>query len=317
MINFFDCLYSHIRGHNRWVLKLRGYSSFRYSIRSLANFFLPVFFRLTSKSSRNCVTGNALGPNGLGVIVSLTTYPGRINTVWLAIETLLRQSVKPDAVILWLSKDQFPDLSGLPRSLLKLVDRGLRIELRDGDIRSHKKYYFARREYPNATLILADDDIFYPTTMLKDLLDLSKRHQGKVICRFGKLMKWAAGGQLSPYGAWGNVNDSLARKDVFFGSGGGVLIPPSAVHCDLLNEDAFLEHCPLADDIWLNAMCRLVSPEMVTSPKTFSLLPVVSSDKSDLSSINNGEQMNDRQLEQVRAYCLRLHGVDPFCSPVF
>ena len=38
------------------------------------------------------------------IIVSLTSYPKRIGTVWLTIETLLRQSVKPDEIILWLAQ---------------------------------------------------------------------------------------------------------------------------------------------------------------------------------------------------------------------
>ncbi len=79
-----------------------------------------------------------------------------------------------------------------------------------------------------------------------------------------------------------------------------------------MNERAFLDNCLLADDIWLNAMCRLVSREMISTATPFSLLPVANRDKTDLSSINNGQLMNDRQLKQVIAYCKKAHGVDPF-----
>ena len=181
MSDFFNFLYSHIRGSNRVLLRLRAYSLLRYLVRSFANLVLPTYFRVTSKSRGHRLGDQSLDRNTTGIIVSLTTYPGRIDTVWLAIETLLRQKIKPDMVILWLSKDQFPNLGTLPHSLLQLANRGLRIELRDGDLRSHKKYYFARQEFPNATLVLADDDIFYPSNMLKDLLSISRLYTGVVV----------------------------------------------------------------------------------------------------------------------------------------
>jgi hypothetical protein len=314
--DIFNFLYSRIRGDSHFILRFRGYSLMRFVVRSLANAVLPLYYQVTAKNA-----GHRLAVSGVGgrarsnVVVSLTTFPGRIDTVWLAIESILRQTIKPDAIILWLSNDQFSGLSSLPRSLVRLIDRGLRIEFRDGDLRSHKKYFFARNEFPEATLVLADDDIFYPTTMLEDLLALSDSHAGTVVCRFAKKIVWDSTGRLAPYIGWGKVNDSVLRSDIFFGSGGGVLIPPSAMHEDVLNENAFVECCPLADDIWLNAMCRLMSPVMISAKKEFSLLPVLSTDRSDLSSVNNGEQMNDRQLDQVRAYCLKAHGVDPFARP--
>lgn len=312
MVDFFCYLYSRLDGSNYWLLRARVYSFFRYSVRVVTNYILPFYFRLTAGFDRHSLRNAQNGKGGGGIVVSLTTFPGRSDTVWLAVETLLRQKIKPDAIILWLSSEQFKGVSDLPQTLLGLVDRGLRIEFREGDLRSHKKYFYARKEFPGATLVLADDDIFYPTTMLKDLVELSRQYEGKVICRFAKKIKWTESGRLSPYIEWMKVNDSTPREDIFFGSGGGVLIPPSAVHEDLLNENAFLENCPLADDIWLNAMCRLVSREMVSTPVPFSLLPVTNNDKTDLSSVNNGQLMNDRQLEQVIAYCKKAHGVDPF-----
>ncbi len=312
MVDFFCYLYSRLDDSIYWLVRIRGYSFFRLLIRVVTNFIFPFYFKLTALQGRHRLKNARIDNESSGIIVSLTTFPGRVDTVWLAVETLLRQSIKPDAIILWLSKEQFRDVSDLPRTLLALVERGLRIELREGDLRSHKKYYYARKEFPHATLVLADDDIFYPTTMLKDLVELSHQYEGRVICRFAKKIQWSETGRLSPYIEWKKVNDPKAREDIFFGSGGGVLIPPDAAHEDILNEKAFSENCPLADDIWLNAMCRLVARGMVSTSTPFSLLPVANDDKTDLSSVNNGQLMNDRQLEQVIEYCKKTHGVDPF-----
>ena len=40
------------------------------------------------------------------VIASLTTYPPRISKSWLAIETLLRQSVRPERLVLVLNTEE-------------------------------------------------------------------------------------------------------------------------------------------------------------------------------------------------------------------
>lgn len=57
----------------------------------------------------------------------------------MVIETILSQSIKPDKVILYLSKVQFPRLEeDLPDSLLNMKARGLDIRFVEGDIRSHK-----------------------------------------------------------------------------------------------------------------------------------------------------------------------------------
>lgn len=290
---------------------MRFYSFQRFLIRMLANAILPIYFRLTENLKTNSLT--TYDPKKKDIlIISLTSFPARIGRVWLSIETLMRQTQKPDTIILWLSKEQFKDINLLPYSLLKLQHRGLKIELRDGDLRSHKKFYYAFSEYPDATVILADDDIFYPKDMIEKLYSASNIFPKKVICLFTKKMKWSSGQKLMPYATWPTVNEGKISSDYFFGSGGGVLIPPRSVHKDILNKDAFLKLCPHADDIWLNAMCRLISSDLFSIKENFSLLPIINRIKIDLSSINNGNLQNDVQLAETQKYCISTYNTDPF-----
>ena len=74
-------------------------------------------------------------PRKQRVIVSFTSYPKRIGDVWLVVETLLRQSMKPDAVILWLAESQFPGrLDDLPKRLVAQQERGLTIRFCDDPV---------------------------------------------------------------------------------------------------------------------------------------------------------------------------------------
>lgn len=307
----FNYIYSKSFGNNSILEKLYFYPFLRFTTRSLANIVLPIYFRATGSLKNNSLPTYSREKKYKSII-SLTSFPARIDRVWISIETLLRQTRKPDAIILWLSKEQFTNLDSLPSSLLKLQDRGLTIKLRDGDLRSHKKFFYVLSEFPDATVILADDDIFYPRKMLADLESASKIFPGKVICRFTKKIKWTPDQELTPYASWPTVNEGKLSTDYFFGSGGGVLIPPGTIHNDVLNKDAFLKLCPHADDIWLNAMCRLVSLDIFSIERKFTLLSIKNKDKADLSSINNDDLQNDVQLNETQQYCLNTHGINPF-----
>lgn len=60
------------------------------------------------------------------IIVSLTSYPARISTVHLTIDTLLSQTRKADKIILWLAPEQFPNKEDdLPAQLLAQTEGGI------------------------------------------------------------------------------------------------------------------------------------------------------------------------------------------------
>lgn len=85
---------------------------------------------------------------GEEVIVSLTTFPARINKVYITIETIFQQETLPNRIILWLANKQFPrGLYALPQRLLNMQQKGLEIRFCE-DIRSYKKYYYSIKNNP-------------------------------------------------------------------------------------------------------------------------------------------------------------------------
>ena len=77
---------------------------------------------------------------GKRIIVSLTTIPSRIDKVWIPIECMMRQSCKPDKILLWLGKDEFRKVE-LPDRLKGLQKKGLEIRFCK-DVGVHTKYYY-------------------------------------------------------------------------------------------------------------------------------------------------------------------------------
>ena len=138
---------------------------------------LPYYFEKTAKSVGIGI--NKTEERERKYIVSLTSFPARINDVWISIETILRQSYKPDMVLLWLSSDQFKD-EKLPQNLLNLQDRGLTIKFIKEDLRSHKKYLYALEEFPNDYIITLDDDLYYEKDLILNLVALKNKYSNCV-----------------------------------------------------------------------------------------------------------------------------------------
>ena len=163
------------------------------------------------------------------IVVSLTSFPGRIDTLWITIESILRQTVKPDKIILWLAESQFDGLSSLPDSLLLLQKRGLTICFCD-DLRSHKKYFYTMQKYPDDLVVLLDDDMIYPLDTIEKLMKLHHKYPTDICTITGQ----AIVPEKLP-SQWRNpmLRERFEHSDklqIF--SGSGSLYPPKAVHKD-------------------------------------------------------------------------------------
>lgn len=104
--------------------------------------------RLHYKPAQNTGIDKNSGRNP-GIIVSLTSFPARINMVHETIDTLLEQTLKPDKIVLWLTKNQFPNGDkDLPSNLLRQKKFGLEIEYYEENIKSYTKLLPSLQKYP-------------------------------------------------------------------------------------------------------------------------------------------------------------------------
>ena len=309
MVDFFDKIYFSIKDKNAILKKVRFYSVCRFLTRFLANNILPVYFKLTANNKAYRLDRDHSRNN---TIVSLTTFPARINNVWMVLECMLRQQTKPDKIILWLSKEQFPSLEILPENLLKLQKRGVQIEIRDEDLRSHKKYYYTIKEYPDYNFITVDDDIIYPSHTISVLLKANKQYPASVICRLTIRILYDENNNPLSFSEWGHSDYGKKGGVLFFGSGGGTFFPKGSLYKDVDNYSLFMDLCKYADDVWLNAMCRLNKTNLVSITDNYSILPIMIKDNNTLHSINI--DLNDKQVANVIHYYVKSQNTNPFDS---
>lgn len=291
---FFTTLYGYTRNYHGvpyWML-----TPARRIIRHFASKRLPNYFdRHPADINRK---------RNEDVVVSLTSFPARISFVHLTIESLLRQTELPGKILLWLSKEQFQCEENVPERLRRLQNEIFSIHYVDGDIRSHKKFYYAFAEYPESTVITADDDVYYIPEMVSTLLETSKAFPGAVVANITKHILFGENGEARSYRLWDKEVKPFDSEDMVQIGAGGVLYPPHCLNENVLRKDVFLDVAPMADDLWLNMMARLNSTPVVQSKKLFLPLPI-NDETPSLKTINNGaENLNDKQLRQMRAWLI-------------
>lgn len=290
-------------------IHIRFYVALDYLCVWCANLILPAYFRIKGSES---IAEKTLATKSNKVIVSLTTFPKRIGKVWMVVESLLRQSKKPDEIHLWLSKEQITSEAELPKSLKREIKQGLKVHFVEGDIRSHKKYFYILKSNPEDLIVAVDDDLLYKSDTISKLLQYHEKYPDCVIACYARKIE-TINGELLPYDTWKQYDEEGVNGRMFFGSGGGTLFPPHILYKNVTKLDAILACCPTADDIWLNAMTRLNGKRIIKTDSSKIILPVLNRDNITLSDNENaGGDGNDRQIKLVRDYILKEYGVDPF-----
>lgn len=235
------------------------------------------------------------------LIVSLTSYGERINTVHLTIQSILLQSVYASKVILWLAESEFT-LFNLPKPLVDLQQYGLTIRFCE-DIRSYKKLIPTLKAYPNTTIVTFDDDVIYPANHLEKLLEAHEKFPEAVICHRAHRMIKDEQGNIVDYLKWQfDVTESTPVKDIFPIGIGGVLYPANCFDEEVLNEDALMRLAPSADDLWFKVMAskkgRLT--KVVDNPMPYNNYLHIPLTQAQ-SLWQNNQTNNDTQLHAILA----------------
>lgn len=235
------------------------------------------------------------------IVFSLTSFPARIEEASTSIECLMRQKVKADRIILWLAQSQFKNIP-LPTKLLNLQNRGLEIRYVD-DLRSHKKYFYALQQYPNALIITFDDDLYYDSEVVGNLLNIHNNFPGCIAASRAHLMTFGKS-KLKPYSRWRhNSTMSSPSFELFHTSGAGTLFPPGLLRPETFDKELIMKLSPNSDDVWLKVMSYLSDIKVVTNSRYNKDWATVGKTQSQsLVSLNTNKGGKDEQLRKVMDY---------------
>lgn len=226
---------------------------------------------------------NNFNENGLNknkreipLIISLTSYPKRINEVMYTIHSLLNQELKADKIILWLTSSEFPNgENDLPEQLLKFKENGLTIKWCESK-KSYKKLIPTLKEYPNALIVTADDDLYYPSDWLKKLYEYHLIYPNEIVTHRSRRIRFKDNNVRNYLEWFVSKNEEDASFLNFFTTGGGTLFIPNSLSDIIFKIDIYERICPNSDDIWFWAMAVLNNTK----------IRVVSDNISDITYIN-------------------------------
>jgi hypothetical protein len=247
------------------------------------------------------------------LIVSLTSFPQRINEIKYTIFSLLDQTILPEKIILWLEESKFPNKEqDLPEELLALKKYGFAIYWCE-DLRSYGKLIPALEQFQDYYIVTVDDDIYYKKNLLERLWLEHLKYPDDVICNLGAKISFK-NNKVMPYTRWKRYIKKREAGFQILGCGyGGSLYHKRYLHKDINRRDLFLNLTPYADDIWFYFMTILNGTKVRVVKHPLNRIKYVNPYREyglnhghTLSSINVDSGKNDEQFKNV----INHYGID-------
>lgn len=237
------------------------------------------------------------------VVVSFTSFPKRIGSVWLVVDSMMRQDVPPAQVQLYLSEEEFPEgRSSLPKRLLKYTELGLDIRFRPDNLMPHNKYFYALQENKDKLVVTVDDDLYYYPNTISNLLKMHEQHPDCVCSNTMKIIRYE-GGSVLPYARWERPIEQVPVSKLNIALGFNGALYPTALfeHADrMFDKEAIRELSLKADDLWLKALETVYGIDVTNGDYSPSSVSIVGSQAVSLMSTNTGENaQNDVQWARL------------------
>ena len=119
------------------------------------------------------------------IIVSMTSYPGRITNVGIAIYLLLaQQTLPPHEIHLWLAIPQFPNKEAdLPTDLQTLLQiPKVKLHWLPENTYVHKRHEIFKIAAPEDCVFLIDDDVMYASNLIETVMSVHKKYPNCIVC---------------------------------------------------------------------------------------------------------------------------------------
>lgn len=237
------------------------------------------------------------------IVVTLTSYPARLNKLHLVIRALLHQKMLPKNIVLYL--DNNTKSKDIPKSLKKLQKYNFIIKENYENLKPHNKYFYAMQEFPDKVIITVDDDLIYDENLISDLYNSYKKYPNCVSARRVHKMT-QKDNKIESYNNWlWEYKNELNPSHSLLATGcGGVLYPAHIFPKETFNKDDIKKYCLNTDDIWLKFMELKNDIKVVfTNSKIIHPLTIRNSQDSGLMHTNtSNENRNDINIKLMEDF---------------
>ena len=184
------------------------------------------------------------------IIVSLTSYKKRLNTINLVIDSILNGDLVPNKIVLTLF---YKDIDFISEKIIEYLNKNnIILIIVNFDIKPHKKYFYVMQKYPYDIIITIDDDILYEKNTVELLYKSYLKNPKEISARRVHLIKYDKYGKSESYDKWKKEYKFIKNPsfDLLATTGAGTLFPPNIlkINYSLIYE---IFNCITSDDIFL------------------------------------------------------------------
>ncbi|VUZ22687.1 Uncharacterised protein [uncultured Comamonas sp.] len=260
------------------------------------------------------------------IFITLTTISDRLSRLLPVLESLHKQTLRPQKIYLNISEEAYLLDKGIrkddPRlaSFIKLPLLEINWTKNTGPFRKiipFMESFFSENKTKDKIFITVDDDTLYPDYFIQTLYDKYLEHDSVIAFR-GRYITANSSG-INPYSNW-ELGKTVATMNNLPTGKDGILYSTKFFTRDFVDINAALELTPTADDLWIKWHCGLngvksviLNPEASTSDyKSFPVVDYsaeyrdVSLFKAHNSSASGGK--NDISTKNLEKYFLKKYG---------
>ncbi|GAB3374920.1 glycosyltransferase family protein [Azotobacter armeniacus] len=208
------------------------------------------------------------------ITVNITTTHNRLDLCSQTVWSLLNQSVPPEKIVIWVSKEAYLIDKGVDKApdwMLDLNKIKKIIEFRwTANTGPYRKLFPALVEATkDQVIVYADDDTIYKENWLNLLVTKFREHnEEKIVASRVRISKRNIFGRHKTYMLWPISQKEIELDSDYLITGvGGVILKKKHIKEKLLNNQDYLKICPKSDDLWISEIIARSKTPVLTCPE--------------------------------------------------
>ncbi len=190
-------------------------------------------------------------------VISFTTFPQRVNSLHLVLQSLVSQTLPPKELFLVVGRDEFRNEWAFPKEVLNFREQGLTIVFVEKTSHQYDKFLHNMTLNSSLPFVIIDDDVIYPPKAMQRLMQYNNQYADCVIANRCHRMLMDEHHELLPYSHWQTEVTPDEPSDALFATGAGGVLFPKGFFTNCASMETMLALCPYADDVWLKTMALL------------------------------------------------------------
>jgi hypothetical protein len=201
------------------------------------------------------------------LIVSCTTTKERLNFLFYMLESLKKQSLKPDMLFLNISREAYLNDDGIKEIPSWLNESFIKINWVRNTGSYRKLLPAIEKVNDNDIFVTADDDVLYGPNWLKSLVELAGKYPDHIVCARARQIKKNIFGVCQNYANWRIATSKNHGLWLLPIGCGGILYRKYLLDLNFLTDPIFKKIAPINDDLWFRMASLRKKVSVIVSPE--------------------------------------------------